>query len=182
MSREAILALLASDAGLDAGSLGQRVIDHALQDACREAGVADEFALWGALQARPALLRQVREHFLVPETWFFRAPAQFADLARFATGVAARRRPFRVLSLPCASGEEAVSAAIALQQAGLLAASMPRQACAGMTPAPTGCQWMATHAGCRPACVAACASRRATRWIRSCCSVIPASTRSSVAT
>lgn len=124
MSREAILTLLASDAGLDAGSLGERVIDHALQDACRDAGVADEFALWGALQARPALLRQVREHFLVPETWFFRAPAQFTDLARFATSVAARRRPFRVLSLPCASGEEAVSAAIALQQAGLLAADI----------------------------------------------------------
>jgi chemotaxis protein methyltransferase WspC len=124
MSREAILALLASDAGLDAGSLGERVIDHALQDACRDAGVADESALWAALQSRPALLRQLREHFLVPETWFFRAPAQFVDLARFATGAAARRRPFRVLSLPCASGEEAVSAAIALQQAGLLAADI----------------------------------------------------------
>lgn len=124
MSREAILSLLASDAGLDAGSLGERVIDHALQDACRDAGVADEVALWAAVQARPALLRQLREHFLVPETWFFRAPAQFTDLVRFATGTAARRRPFRVLSLPCASGEEAVSAAIALQQAGLMASDI----------------------------------------------------------
>jgi chemotaxis protein methyltransferase WspC len=58
---------------------------------------------------------------LVPETWFFREPTAFDLLAARAALHASSGSPrrFGVLSLPCASGEEAYSAAMALLDVGL---------------------------------------------------------------
>ena len=53
---------------------------------------------------------------LVHETWFFRDPGVFEELARIAVTLP---RPMRLLSAPCASGEEAYSMAIALLDAGV---------------------------------------------------------------
>lgn len=57
---------------------------------------------------------------VVPETWFFRDPEAFSVAARFALDRhAATGVPVRILSAPCASGEEPYSLAIALQAAGM---------------------------------------------------------------
>lgn len=57
---------------------------------------------------------------VVPETWFFRDPEAFSVAARFALGRhAATGAPVRILSVPCASGEEPYSLAIALRSAGM---------------------------------------------------------------
>jgi len=58
----------------------------------------------------------------VPETWFFRDPAAFdavAAMARADLVSNPARSELRLLSLPCSSGEEAYSMAIALLEAGL---------------------------------------------------------------
>jgi chemotaxis protein methyltransferase WspC len=55
---------------------------------------------------------------VVPETWFFRVPEQFADLIRYAREHLGGRRPLRVLSLPCSTGEEPYSIAASLLDAG----------------------------------------------------------------
>jgi len=118
MSRDALLRLLHQRIGLDAGSLGERVLNDAFAESRAALGVADDEALYGRAIANPDAFVEIVERFVVPESWFFRAGDQYADLVRFATENR-NRRPLRVLSLPCASGEEAYTAVIALLEAGL---------------------------------------------------------------
>jgi len=62
------------------------------------------------------------EAVIVPETWFFRYPESFATLARLAVARLAeikQMRALRILSLPCSTGEEPYSIAMALLDAGL---------------------------------------------------------------
>ena len=65
-------------------------------------------------------LDQLIELVLVPETWFFREPGAFVALTALATAhMRQSGRPFRVLSIPCATGEEPYSIAISLLEKGL---------------------------------------------------------------
>lgn len=119
MSREALLQLLGERLGLDPASFGERVVDHALGQVRDQLQVCDDAALWKLARRGGAALACLVDAFLVPETWFFRVPEQFRELADFARTTARARRPLRVLSLPCSTGEEAWSAAISLLEAGL---------------------------------------------------------------
>nr|WP_314539611.1 CheR family methyltransferase [uncultured Massilia sp.] len=62
---------------------------------------------------------------VIPESWMFRDPAVFDEALRFVrTRLAADARnapdvPLRILSLPCAGGEEPYSMAMALMDAGI---------------------------------------------------------------
>ncbi len=55
---------------------------------------------------------------LVPETWFFRNPEAFDALVSRAREYGFNKRPLRILSLPCATGEEPYSIAMTLLEAG----------------------------------------------------------------
>ncbi|MGH8350877.1 MAG: CheR family methyltransferase, partial [Pseudomonas sp.] len=62
------------------------------------------------------------EAVIVPETWFFRYPESFVTLAKLASKRLAEinnLRALRILSLPCSTGEEPYSIAMALLDAGL---------------------------------------------------------------
>ena len=80
MSREVLLALMRDRLGLDVSTLGERVIDDACADARRALGVADDAALVGRVLADADAFAECAECFVVPESWFFRAADQFADL------------------------------------------------------------------------------------------------------
>jgi chemotaxis protein methyltransferase WspC len=118
VSRQSLLDLLHQRIGLDAGSLGERVLDDAFAESRAMLGVADDEALYGKALTHPQAFAEIVERFVVPESWFFRAGDQYADLVRYARE-RRERRPLRVLSLPCASGEEAYSAVIALVENGI---------------------------------------------------------------
>jgi chemotaxis protein methyltransferase WspC len=118
MSRQSLLDLLHQRIGLDAGSLGERVLDDAFAESRATLGVADDEALYGKALLNPQLFAEIVERFVVPESWFFRAGDQYADLVRYARAQR-ERRPLRILSLPCTSGEEAYSAVIALVESGM---------------------------------------------------------------
>lgn len=116
-----IEALLKQAFGLDAASIGSPAIAHAVQrraNACTQGDIAH---YWQHLHTAPAELQELIEAVVVPETWFFRDREAFAALAEL--GVALRARSagaaLRLLSLPCATGEEPYSMAIALLDAGL---------------------------------------------------------------
>ncbi|VVN85163.1 CheR family methyltransferase [Pseudomonas fluorescens] len=108
--------------GLDVASVGPAIIERAVRQraTAQRALSADEYwhALQGSLDEQHALIEAV----IVPETWFFRYPESFATLARLAVTRLAKinnMRALRILSLPCSTGEEPYSIAMALLDAGL---------------------------------------------------------------
>jgi chemotaxis protein methyltransferase WspC len=77
---------------------------------------------YSALAAEEKELQQLIELVVVPETWFFRDHEACATLARYAIEEWRPAHPdsmMQLLSLPCATGEEAYSMAMALLDAGL---------------------------------------------------------------
>lgn len=120
-------ALLKRKMGLDSGSIGKAAVERAVRHRMGAAGVTDEHDYLTRLHTTPAEMQQLIEAVIVPETWFFRYPESqtaMAALARerlFAAG-APDDRVLRVLSMPCSSGEEPYSIAMALLDAGVPAA------------------------------------------------------------
>ncbi|WP_191575448.1 CheR family methyltransferase [Achromobacter insolitus] len=120
---EEFSGLLKRRMGLDSGSIGQAAVERAVRHRMHAAGVDDEQDYLMRVQAWPDEMQQLIEAVIVPETWFFRYPESqdaMAALARerlFAPGC--EGRTLRVLSVPCSSGEEPYSIAMALLDAGV---------------------------------------------------------------
>lgn len=112
--------LLERTMGLDAASIGISAVKHALEMRMQAQAVESQDAYWDLLQHSRAELQQLIETVVVPETWFFRDPQVFPAMT--ATAGALRDsgigRPLRLLSLPCSTGEEPYTMAMALLDAG----------------------------------------------------------------
>ena len=113
--------LLKQAMGLDAVSIGSAAIEHAVQARMSACKLNDMPAYLNLVRTSPSELQALIEAVVVPETWFFRDREAFSALARMAAeewlpshadGV------MRLLSLPCASGEEPYSMAMTLLGAG----------------------------------------------------------------
>ena len=124
--------LLHRTMGLDAASLGHNAVERAV-DARAAAWCADSHAdaalvdYWDAMQTSPGLIQALVETIVVPETWFYRDAEAFKALARLAHERLDQRGtalPLRILSLPCSTGEEPYTIAMALFDAGIDAARM----------------------------------------------------------
>jgi chemotaxis protein methyltransferase WspC len=137
-----IAAWLLDQTGIDAESLGANAIARtvglraaavlaangtrvATMPAAWEGGAAvPEWALdayWSHLTTTAAERQALIDALVVPETWFFREREAFAALARLGVQRVAEQPGvvLRILSVPCSSGEEPYSAAMALLDAGL---------------------------------------------------------------
>lgn len=119
--------LLRDTMGLDAGTLGANAIERAVRArlAVLSPETNDTSTYWQLLQHSPQELQALIEAVVVPETWFFRHREAFTALAQMATEERAARRgtvregqALRLLSLPCATGEEPYSMAMTLFDAG----------------------------------------------------------------
>jgi chemotaxis protein methyltransferase WspC len=107
--------------GLDAVSIGTASIERAVQQRLAACGLTDTDAYLERVRASTDELQELIEAVIVPETWFFRDREAFAALARMAHEEWLRTNPegvLRVLSLPCSTGEEPYSVAMALLDAG----------------------------------------------------------------
>ncbi|MCU1761270.1 chemotaxis protein CheR [Pseudomonas sp. 14P_8.1_Bac3] len=107
--------------GLDVTSVGPAIIERAVRQrtTASKAQTADEY--WHTLQGSRDEQQALIEAVIVPETWFFRYPESFATLAKLAAkrlGDINHMRALRILSLPCSTGEEPYSIAMALLDAG----------------------------------------------------------------
>jgi len=113
--------LLKGAMGLDASSLGPSAVARAVQHRQQACGLVDVHAYYLRVTSDRTELQALVESVVVPETWFFRDREAFVALADIATGLllADPMRKLRLLSLPCASGEEPYSMAIALLDAGV---------------------------------------------------------------
>jgi len=116
-----IEALLRARLGLDAAALGTGTLERALRERRVAVGVNDLPAYWNLLHSTPDEFQSLIEAVVVPETWFFRHREALLALARFAAQRVSddSSRLLRVLSLPCSSGEEPYSIAMALLDAGI---------------------------------------------------------------
>lgn len=119
MSCPLIEVYLRESIGLDASSLGPGLLSRVVRLRMQAAGVTDERAYLDVVMSNPAVRQQLIEALVVPETWFFRDRDPFPVLARLARKRRDAGQRVRVLSLPCATGEEAYTIAITLLQAGL---------------------------------------------------------------
>ncbi|MES2130574.1 MAG: protein-glutamate O-methyltransferase CheR, partial [Pseudomonadota bacterium] len=111
---------------MSAQALLQQATGLNLTSAAAERAVRARMAVRG-IAAHDAYLAQLSgaeltaliELVVVPESWMFRDADAFTQAARAAARLAAAGRSVRILSIPCAAGEEPYSMAMALRDAGV---------------------------------------------------------------
>ncbi len=122
MTQAAIEALLRQKIGLDALTVGSNTITRAVNRRMADCSLTDANVYLTKLQTSATELEELIETVVIPETWFFRDREPFVFLSRYAVSEWLPKNPgqtLRVLSLPCSTGEEPYSIAIALLEAGL---------------------------------------------------------------
>jgi chemotaxis protein methyltransferase WspC len=112
--------LLQRASGLD---LNEQTVDRALRERMTKCGITDTAEY--LLQISPDELAALIELVVVPESWMFRDAEAFAAATAFVRCRLAERpdRIVRILSIPCAGGEEPYTMAMALTDAGVAPAS-----------------------------------------------------------
>ena len=122
-----ILDFIESEAGLvfPQGRLGD--VERNLGKIAARTGARDPQNLLERLRENPPLVAELLDGLVVGETYFFREPQQFDSLREFVLPELLRGRAngarLSVWSAGCATGEEAYSLAILLEQEGLAACS-----------------------------------------------------------
>lgn len=122
MNQVAIGALLNQKIGLNPHAIGYASIAKAVSHRMAVCDLTDTNIYLARLQTSAQELEELIEAVIIPETWFFRDREPFVVLSHYAIAQWFPSHPkgvLRVLSLPCATGEEPYSIAIALIEAGL---------------------------------------------------------------
>ncbi len=121
VAKQKIADLLEKTIGLNVTSFSNATFQRALGTRMKALGTDDFTAYFGQVSVSPEELRMLVEEVVVPETWFFRDQEPFVFLADFISKSKKKLANvnFRILSLPCSTGEEPYSIAMTLMQAGL---------------------------------------------------------------
>ncbi len=115
--------LLEEKTGVSAGTLGEKNLARAVRERMSACGLGEMELYYERVRTSARELEALIEAVVVPETSFFRDKGPFTYLGRYIHEEwtpALSAGPLRVLSAPCASGEEPYSIAIVLQEAGLM--------------------------------------------------------------
>jgi chemotaxis protein methyltransferase WspC len=124
MGLAALEQLLNASMGLSAASIGSAAIARAVQERLLVCNLAGPGAYLELVRGSGPELQALIEAVVVPETWFFRDPHAFTTLARIVREEWLPAHPegeLSMLSLPCSTGEEAYSMAMALLDTGVAA-------------------------------------------------------------
>ncbi|MCX5808493.1 MAG: hypothetical protein NTX36_03845 [Proteobacteria bacterium] len=108
--------------GFDPESIGRKNIADAVNSRMRTPIVHDMHHYLKMLESDPEELEKLVEQVVVPETWFFRDRESFNFLKKHIEKTRHFSYPvktLRILSVPCSTGEEPYSIAMALLEAGL---------------------------------------------------------------
>jgi chemotaxis protein methyltransferase WspC len=112
---------LSDKIGLDPESLGKKSIANAVDAAMKVQGTNRVDDYFWALRSVRENQEDLIERVIVPETWFFRDGESY-NFLRIYLGEAgfpgSERKPLRLLSAPCSTGEEPYSIAMALLEMG----------------------------------------------------------------
>ena len=123
MGVEHLQQLLKESIGIDAASIGVSAIERALRIRGSATGALHADAYAERVRSSPAELDEFIDAVVVPETWFFRdagALRALAELALQRSAAQGSATTLRLLSLPCSTGEEPYSMAMAVLDAGML--------------------------------------------------------------
>lgn len=107
--------------GLDPAALGRDALDSAIRHRMAQSGIPEEAAYQEFLRQTPEEFQALLETVVIPESFFFRDHETFAFLARIVRSRLHSPEPpplLRILSVPCAGGEEPCSIAMVLIEAG----------------------------------------------------------------
>jgi chemotaxis protein methyltransferase WspC len=119
---EQIEAFLRKEIGLDAASIGSSLIERTIRLRMKHHGLKQTEEYEQLLRDSEHEFNELIEAVVVTETWFFRDREPFNAFTQFAVGEWLPRHAdgvLRILSVPCASGEEPYSLAMALLDAGV---------------------------------------------------------------
>ncbi|EEF58575.1 CheR family methyltransferase [Pedosphaera parvula] len=119
-----IAIFLQQTIGLYAPTIGFSAIESAVRARMKNLGLSSKTDYLGALRASSSELNTLIDSVVVTETWFFRDSEPFSALVRLIKQrwiPGNHERPLRILSLPCSTGEEPYSIAMALLDSGLAA-------------------------------------------------------------
>ncbi len=117
MNLARIRELISARTGLQPDSLGTAAVPNAVAERMRLLNAEDETAYAGRLARDPLEFQALIDAIIIPETWFFRGGKIYDALVKLAHERG--DTPFRVLSLPCSTGEEPYSIAMAFTDSGL---------------------------------------------------------------
>jgi len=117
---EQIEKMLREKMGLDAASVGSGSIQRVIRLRMKGLGISDASAYRELVTRSRAEWEELVEAVVVTETWFFRDPEAFSVVAE-AARASLPGPTLRVLTIPCSSGEEPFSLAIALRDGGVAA-------------------------------------------------------------
>jgi chemotaxis protein methyltransferase WspC len=121
MDVEPIAQLLKTSIGLDMASVSKSFIEAAIKSRIAKTQTSNIDHYLQRLQDVPMELAELIEEAVIPETWFFRDVEAIWSMVRNAKErlFSEDKAELRILSLPCASGEEPYSLAMALIDAGI---------------------------------------------------------------
>jgi chemotaxis protein methyltransferase WspC len=122
MTLNPVAAILSQRVGFDARTLSDRKLSRAIEQRRRAGNDATLDEYLQRLQTSTTELHELIEHLVVPETWFFRDRKPFDYLMNIVRSdwlPSGGSPKLRLLSIPCSTGEEPYSIAIALLEAGL---------------------------------------------------------------
>ena len=114
--------LLKDHIGLDPASLGKKAVEQAALERMRLLGSDSVSSYLALLSKSPDEMEALIELVVIPETWFFRDSKPFvflADFIRSAWQPSHATDMLRILSAPCATGEEPYSIAMTCLDCGL---------------------------------------------------------------
>jgi len=115
-------AFLQQTMGLGAASIGSPAVARAVRSRMVACNVETQQAYWDHLQGTAGEAQELIEAVVVGETWFFRDREAFGAMSGFLKKKYAKARSGevrRLLSVPCATGEEPYSMVMALLDAGI---------------------------------------------------------------
>ena len=117
-----IESLLKRNMGLDIASVGISTIERAIHHRMSLGNLADQSAYLELLSSSSSEMQELIESVVVPETWFFRDPEAFSALSTLVLKEwlpANSQNKLKILSVPCATGEEPYTLAMTLHGIGL---------------------------------------------------------------
>jgi len=116
---EKILDFLSRLMGVDFESIGRKMVVNTIATSMRRANFVHFRDYFIHLENRPEEVLELIEELTIPETWFFRDGLPFEVLVKISIELLRSKAKINILSIPCSTGEEPYSIAMALLYKGI---------------------------------------------------------------